>query len=876
MTHARGHEPDLGTGPVWEPAPARGPGVDALDAAAAAATRWLSLGRDVLIRADRGAGRSTTLQKVASLVARTGHAAVIVDDANLNPANDRIPRGRGARPEQDVVRQIAGDLGSRGVLLVDDVHELGEQSLEVVRLVLASSCARFVATATGELMGAGHPRALTKILSDRGPAEVELAPLDYPAMTQLVAGRLGGPADATVVSSVMEWSAGNLTTALAVLDAARFAGLLRQRHGTWMLVGEIESAPLESVGHLLVCDLDPQALQALEQLSDRGPISAADARRIVPETQLTELLQRRHVVLLRGGSQNQGDVLAVSPPALAHALRHRREGSTRLETDLGTGVDLASSRAPRLPRTPRGGVSSGVNPRSADPQWAAGAMALVHARAVSEEAAARAAWRADRSIRTAVPYLVLLLRRAGSQRAREVVESTPVREGDDPGEVAMFRLLEERWRVWQGREPDSVAGQGRSPEGPDAESEICRVVRRAGHGRWTDAELMARLDPLAATQEQPWAIETRLRIAGALLAASRFDAVLDVTDGPGGRPDWVPSEYGHYLEGIRTTALLLSGRVDAAVSAAHERLEAAFDERDLPGIRVHSATLSHALALAGHRTLAWQVLNSALRLGPPGPLGNTFYRRTLTLGAVLSAREGTLDVANQLMHELSRTPVGYQPVIGTMGAIAEAYLLRAEHRGAEADELLWDEGARCVAAGWTAPAGEYWALRTTAPTPEQADQLRALLDQAPTPAYSALIELHIALADPDAASLERAVRRAPLHLAPGLAANAVTTLSSARARDGGSLLTSHEVRLLVGPKVAAWLRQLPTNRAGLDELSERELEVSRLAAAGLTNREIGDQLNVSRRTVENHVYRALHKLGLSSRRELAQALPDDR
>jgi DNA-binding NarL/FixJ family response regulator len=48
-------------------------------------------------------------------------------------------------------------------------------------------------------------------------------------------------------------------------------------------------------------------------------------------------------------------------------------------------------------------------------------------------------------------------------------------------------------------------------------------------------------------------------------------------------------------------------------------------------------------------------------------------------------------------------------------------------------------------------------------------------------------------------------------------------------------------------------------------LSEREVEVVRLVAGGLSNREIADRLNVSRRTAEHHVQHIYDKIGVSSR-----------
>jgi DNA-binding NarL/FixJ family response regulator len=55
-------------------------------------------------------------------------------------------------------------------------------------------------------------------------------------------------------------------------------------------------------------------------------------------------------------------------------------------------------------------------------------------------------------------------------------------------------------------------------------------------------------------------------------------------------------------------------------------------------------------------------------------------------------------------------------------------------------------------------------------------------------------------------------------------------------------------------------------------LSGREAEIAALAALGLSNAEIADRLVLSVRTVETYVYRAMQKLGLGDRRDLAGAL----
>jgi DNA-binding NarL/FixJ family response regulator len=58
---------------------------------------------------------------------------------------------------------------------------------------------------------------------------------------------------------------------------------------------------------------------------------------------------------------------------------------------------------------------------------------------------------------------------------------------------------------------------------------------------------------------------------------------------------------------------------------------------------------------------------------------------------------------------------------------------------------------------------------------------------------------------------------------------------------------------------------------GWESLTNAELAVVRLVAEGLTNREIGERLFVSRRTVETHLSHVFTKLDIRTRAQVASA-----
>jgi DNA-binding CsgD family transcriptional regulator len=64
----------------------------------------------------------------------------------------------------------------------------------------------------------------------------------------------------------------------------------------------------------------------------------------------------------------------------------------------------------------------------------------------------------------------------------------------------------------------------------------------------------------------------------------------------------------------------------------------------------------------------------------------------------------------------------------------------------------------------------------------------------------------------------------------------------------------------------------PGDRGALGELTPQQRQIVRLASDGLTNREIGDRLFLSPRTVSSHLYRSYPKLGVADRHQLRDVI----
>jgi DNA-binding CsgD family transcriptional regulator len=66
----------------------------------------------------------------------------------------------------------------------------------------------------------------------------------------------------------------------------------------------------------------------------------------------------------------------------------------------------------------------------------------------------------------------------------------------------------------------------------------------------------------------------------------------------------------------------------------------------------------------------------------------------------------------------------------------------------------------------------------------------------------------------------------------------------------------------------------PRTKTGWDSLTDSELKVVNLIAQGATNQSVATQLHLSPHTVKTHVHNAFAKLGINSRAQLTQLMPE--
>ncbi|WP_147463595.1 helix-turn-helix transcriptional regulator [Cellulomonas triticagri] len=826
----------------------------------AAVQRWMPLGRDVLLRGDRGSGKTTVLEALLADASRRGRQGMLLRSSGSGPLSallDHASVPPRTSDETALTAWLTEELaGRRSLLLIDDLDRVDAGTLAVVRRVLARTQSVLVATTTVDPLRR-PTAAMREVLADRAPAEVRIPPFGFRGVANLLGAVLGAPADAGLTASVMAQTGGNPRAVVALTDAARAVGALDRVDEMWVDAGTLDEVPVDTVAHVFLSGARTELVDALELLAGLGPLPAETAGRLVAPPLLEELVESGRVVSL--DVAGAGEMVGVAPPAVARAMRERTSAHRRRQlanrVDAGVGSAILPQRAQEDELSTvllRDTVGDGDEYW----RWTAELAGLIHERAAVEESSLRAAWLEAPSLRTANAYLALLMRRPAGDQLRTVFETTRPTECDGPAEYLAHGQYRARWRGWEGASPEEIDAEIRTCGADLTEFEALRDLKGdllAQLQEGADPEVVVAAPAAASAIRSFRGVDVVVR-AAALLESGRPEHAVRVCDAHD-LADAQP-EPRHYLAAVRGIALAMAGRTEEAERWLRRMLDAAYDAVDSLGIRVHACALAEVLLHSGRTRAAWRVVSTALRLGPAGPIETTFYRRGLTVGAILQAQAGNVTLAQVLVRELDKTPRTYHPLLRSMRVLAHVVTVATEGDAEGAAQTAWQAGRRYAEEGLLQPALMTWAGGTVSLTPARAEYVRDVLARTDIPLVEPYIQLLLAVSERDVDAAVAALPRTDTAVAPQLVRAGQELAGPERAAPGV---------VLTGPAAVQPVRR---GSARAEPLSAREREVAVLAQEGLSNRLIADRLHLSVRTVENHMSRALRKLGFGGRADL--------
>lgn len=839
--------------------------------------RWVGTGANVVIEGAYGSGRSAVLREVAEELRKDGRETLLVRglaaavDMPLGPflLETHLVEDLGAAPTvAEVVAYVSGRLVSRrSVLLVDDLAYLDSTTAAVLEAAVEGRGAQVVC-----VCDVGPTPPLVSRLARRA-ATARVEPLSLRAMSRLLSVHLGSEVAPSVVAEVARAAGGNPGVALALVDAATYSGTLnRSADGLWVLSAPFDSAPLGGVVNASLASVGPERRDALATLALSGAVSHDVARRLVAPRDLHDLVRLGHV----GTSPIGGGLLVfVSSPALASALLaelgplERHDLEARVQSVVRAepvGADVLDGRTDVGPWAPT------VRDRSVGSSTElTRTVTVLTERAQAEAEHQVAAWRRHPVPATGVPLLtsLMMLHRSSTEQIEAVLHETRSPDGLDglDMDAGWFLVLRALWAAWTGSpfHLDSAVDELGANAGGVGSAVATEVFHTCVRMRLISVDPGAVPVPVATT-----------RAGAGLRLLDRVSCSLD--RGAVGEAAAVPlvlhGDEASFLGGLRDAleidVLVLSGRLDEARSRARSNLESAYASFDLLRIRYAARSVATVAFCSGDLAGTWASLSSVLLLGPTGALTVTIDQRILGLASIVRARAGDLPMAASLLADLRAIPGEYRTGLDFGDAWVEAELLLASDSwSVAAADVLWTAGETSLARGDRTAATFCWALTATPLPPERLRRLEQLWAEVDVPYLTAHVSLHRRLAAGTSDELLRALRQPAI--TGSVVRNALVVVEERRATEGLAPLTDEEILATAGQHVLDVTGRGSGAPQGARPLSDREHEIVMRARAGQSNAEIAADLFLSRRTVENHLYRALRKLGISGRGELLRS-----
>ncbi|MFD8952827.1 LuxR C-terminal-related transcriptional regulator [Streptomyces xanthophaeus] len=253
--------------------------------------------RSTVIFGNLGVGKSRLAEeflngtKDATVVRATATAAAAAIPlgaiAHLIPSN--VDLSDPVKAYAAIVRALAGpQRDRRWIILIDDLHLLDAASAVLLQQLLDAEVIRLIATVrVPEPVSA----SLVALTQGFGVHRIDLAPFNEEQTEQLLQRALDGPVGHRTVHTLFERSAGNLLVLREIVLSALEAGELTNGGEIWELArGALPSTPL--LAELIdarIAAADPAARSAMELLALCEPLSLTDLQSVAPMQALVDL-----------------------------------------------------------------------------------------------------------------------------------------------------------------------------------------------------------------------------------------------------------------------------------------------------------------------------------------------------------------------------------------------------------------------------------------------------------------------------------------------------------------------------------------------------------------------------------------------------------
>jgi DNA-binding CsgD family transcriptional regulator len=775
----------------------------------------------------------------------------------------------GASPDVLTLNAIAASLRSDGqplAILVDDAHLLDDASAALVHRLALDGSAVVVTVRTGESV----PDPVRALWKDDHCRRLELQALSRDETALLVEEMLPGAADEAVVERCWELGRGNPMFTRELLRSGIESGQLRRVRGTWTWPGRFR--PGAALGDLI---------------AERFAGFAAPERELLALVAFGEPLELDVAMTMRGPvaleALAEGGLVAVDEASvrLAHPLygevvRHGAAAPTvaRLSAELAIAhpnvLPDASAELRRIVWHMDGGHSL-----SADVLLQASLRAQVHDLDLAARLA-RAAIAAGGGTEATLRLADLLTNSRKHDEADALLAELAQGDIDDRARVAIAGIRATTFLWLRGRPAEALAvieAAAQSLDDPSLARELSALRLHALllEGRVDDIVRVvdeALDDPELSNEARAGALIAGVcawLAAGDLHAAiRRCEAGLAIADSSS---DAFPVR--ELLGFGLTMSELYLGDVDGAERRGRELRNTSARTGGILRF-LFSQALGRVSMLRGRYALAVQAFQEACALVEVSP---DLVAWNLGLLAGAYALVGDVDAGERSLNEASDLTASRMFAVDRERAAALLAAARGERTRAAA--LSVEAADRALALGQRLPALMCLHDAAIFGAAREAVARFDALDGFPGRLFGALRSHVEAIASGDGHRLEAASSQFEALGCDRWAAEAATAGAAAFAEGG---LRSRATRLaerahLLAQRLDATVVDLETLQA-LATLTAREREIAGMAARGTTDREIGEALGISVRTVEAHLHRAYNKLGITSRADLSAYVLD--